>query len=89
CDVVGTMPRVKVVVTPDGGMGAVSSFSCNAGSAQTTPFVAGSYMVAVSITTFNGSTMTVGTATPLTGQVIVAPNGLTDLATITIPITAL
>jgi cysteine-rich repeat protein len=89
CADVGTMPRVKVGLTPDMGTSSVTTFSCDVGSAATSAVLAGSYMVAVSITTFNGSTMTIGTATPLTGQVIVAPNGLTDLATITIPITAL
>ena len=90
CDDVGMMPRVKAVLTPDGGMGAVSSFSCGAGMATTTARVAGSYMVAISVTTFDGMTTTTqGTALPLTGQMLVAPNGLTDLGTITIPITAL
>jgi cysteine-rich repeat protein len=87
CADVGTMPRVKVLLT--GASSVSSTFSCDTGSAMTSAVLAGSYMVAVSITIFNGTTMTVGTATPLTGQVIVAPNGLTDLATITIPITAL
>ncbi|MEO8844965.1 MAG: DUF4215 domain-containing protein [Kofleriaceae bacterium] len=90
CADLGTMPRIKVGITPDaGGATAASSFSCDAGSATTAAVLAGSYMVAVSATTFDTSTTTVGTAAPLTGQVIVAPNGLTDLAIITIPITAL
>jgi cysteine-rich repeat protein len=90
CADLGTMPRVKVLLTPDaGGLAGSSTFSCDAGSATTSAVLAGSYMVAVSATIFMGTTMTVGTATPLTGQVIVAPNGLTDLATITIPIAAL
>jgi len=90
CADVGTMPRVKALLTPDaGGAAGSTSFSCDTGAGTTAAVLAGSYTVAVSITIFNGGTMTIGTATPLTGQVIVAPNGLTDLMTITIPIAAL
>ena len=87
-DLGGTMPRVKVGLSVGPTSGS-STFACESGSAMTSAALAGSYTVAVSATIFSGGTMTVGTATPLTGQVIVAPNGLTDLATITIPITAL
>ena len=87
-DLGGMMPRVKVGLSV-GPTSASSTFACESGSATTSAALAGSYTVAVSATIFSGGTMTVGTATPLTGQVIVAPNGLTDLGTITIPIAAL
>lgn len=88
CADVGTLPRVKVGLTPDaGGAAGFSTFACDSGSATTSAVLAGSYMVAISITILNGGT--IGSATPLTGQIIVAPNGLTDLGTITIPIAAL
>lgn len=89
-DLGSMMPRVKVGLTPDAGGAAVSSsFACDTGSGMTSAVLAGSYMVEVSATIFNAGTIPVGTATPLTGQIIVAPNGLTDLGTITIPIAAL
>ena len=49
--------------------------------------VAGTYTVTVSIS--NNVFTTKGVAAVLTGQVIVAPNGVTDLGTISIPVTAL
>jgi cysteine-rich repeat protein len=87
CADVGVTPRVKVLITPDGGMGSSSTFSCSANMAVTAPFVAGSFMVTVSI--LNDTFMNAGAAPTLTGQTIVAPNGVTDLATVTIPIAAL
>jgi cysteine-rich repeat protein len=87
CSDVSSMPHVKVLVTPDGGMGSSSLLSCANGMATTGAFVAGAYTVTVSI--LNDSFQNVGSAAPLTAQMIVAPNGLTDLGTVTIPVSTL
>ena len=62
-------------------------FTCADGAGVTAALLAGSYVV--SISALNIGNQAVGTAPVLTNRVIQAPNKLTDLGTITIPIDGL
>jgi cysteine-rich repeat protein len=64
-----------------------AQFSCDAGSAITGAVVAGTYTVSIAV--LNNLFSNQGTAPDLTNQVIMAPDGLTDLGTVKIPVTGL
>ncbi len=88
CDDVDAMARVRVSVTnADTSVSSNTQFTCSAGSALTAAFVAGTYTVSTAVLDHLFSNQ--GNAPDLTGQVIVAPDGLTDLGTIVIPVAAL
>jgi cysteine-rich repeat protein len=89
CDAVSPMSRVKVLAAnADPNVPAAStSFPCDGGSTVTSAFIAGTYSVTVSALTNTFATR--GSAPALTGQVVTAPDGITDLGTVTIPITGL
>lgn len=89
CDAVSPMSRIKVLAAnADPSVPAAStSFPCAGGTTVTSAFVAGTYSVIVSALTNTFATR--GSAPGLTGQVITAPEGITDLGTVTIPIIGL
>ena len=62
-------------------------FNCADGSGVTSVFLAGTYTV--SIDAVNTALQSIGTAAPLTNKTITAPNHVTDLGTVTIPIDGL
>jgi hypothetical protein len=62
-------------------------FDCADGTGVTGGFVAGTYTV--STDAINTANQSIGTGPTLTNKVIQAPNKVTDLGTVTIPITAL
>jgi len=62
-------------------------FTCADGTGITAGFLAATYTV--SIDALNTANQAIGTAPTLTNKVILAPNKVTDLGTVTIPITAL
>jgi hypothetical protein len=65
---------------------STDQFTCDDGSGVTSGLVAGTYTVSVDAFTTAGA---VGTAPTLTNQTITAPNNVTSLGTITIPITGM
>jgi len=85
CTAVDTMARVRVSVT--GPQAGNTQFQCANGMAITGAFIAGTYTVSVAV--LNNVFSNQGQAPDLTNQVIVAPDGLTDLGTVTIPVAAL
>lgn len=60
-------------------------FTCSHGGALTAPLLGGSY--AISLGALNAAEQAVGTSPPLVARTIVAPNKVTDLGLVTIPIT--
>ncbi|MFT3693923.1 MAG: DUF4215 domain-containing protein [Kofleriaceae bacterium] len=89
CDAVSAMAHIGISGAPDGNMSMATTTGalCSAGMTVTDPFVAASYTITLSVK--NDTFSTVGTATPLTGQVLTAPNGVLDLGTVTIPVSTL
>jgi cysteine-rich repeat protein len=68
-------------------MASEEQFDCNWMGTLTAPLLAGSYTVSVSA--LNAAQQAVGTAPPLVERVIAAPNKITDLGLVTVPITGL
>ncbi|MEO8549422.1 MAG: hypothetical protein ABI678_05600 [Kofleriaceae bacterium] len=88
CTDVDTMAKVRVLITNmDTSISKNAQFACSAGMALTPAVVAGTYTVSVAV--LNNVFANQGQAADLTGQLIVAPDGLTDLAIVTIPVAAL
>ncbi len=88
CSAVSDMSRIKVLASnPDPSLSASTSFPCDGGSTVTSAFIAGTYTVTISALTNLFANK--GSAPALTGQVVTAPDGLTDLGTVTIPISGL
>jgi cysteine-rich repeat protein len=86
CTAVGTMTHVRAAMTNTSTMvTGNSSFQCAAGSGITGALVAGTYTVSIAV--LNDAFHDTGDAPDLTGQVIMAPDGLTDLGTVKIPVT--
>jgi cysteine-rich repeat protein len=86
CAQVNGIAGVELVVTvTNGTQGTTDMFSCEDGHGVTGVFRAGSYTV--SADAFDGSNASIGTAPTLTNKLIQGPNKVTDLGTITIPIT--
>ncbi len=82
CDDIGVSPHIKLVGKLNDGVGTQSGAVCSDGMAVTSPFVAGTYTVTVSVQ--DDAFHTVGSAPDLTNQVLTAPNGVLDLGTVTI-----
>lgn len=88
CATVDTMARVRVLMTNTTTMIAKSSqLPCAAGSGITSTVVAGTYTLSIGV--LNNVFQDQGDAPDLTGQVITAPDGLTDIGTVKIPVTGL
>lgn len=88
CTDVDTMAKVRVLITNmDTSTTKNVQFTCATGMGITPAVVAGTYTVSVAV--LNNAFANQGQAADLTGQLIVAPDGLTDLATVTIPVAAL
>ncbi len=89
CDAVSAMSRIKVLAAnADTSVPAAStSFPCDGGSTVTSAFIAGTYTVTVSAVT--NALVNKGSAPAVTGVVITAPDGVTDLGLVTIPIAGL
>ena len=66
---------------------ASDQFNCEDGSGITSGFLAGTYTV--SVAALNAQDQAIGTAPALTNKTIQAPNKVTNLGTVTIPITGL
>lgn len=63
-----------------------SEIPCDRGRGYTLPYLAGSYTVSLEAVDENGQTR--GLSDTLNGQVVTAPNGITDLGTIAISLSA-
>jgi len=78
-------PSVELIATLTGTSQATSDiFDCSDGAGVTAVIPVGTYTVSVSA--LNASSQSIGTAPELTNQPIQAPNKVTNLGTITIPI---
>jgi hypothetical protein len=83
--VTGSSSGIESVVTvTNGSMMKTDQFTCEDGEGVTAGFPAGSYTVSVDAFTSAGS---IGTAPTLANKMIQPQNAVTDLGTITIPIT--
>ena len=79
---------VELIATVTGGSTAFTDiYDCTDGSGVTAALAAGSYTV--SISALNVANASIGTAPALVNQVIQAPNRVTNLGSVTIPITGL
>jgi len=88
CATVGTQVNVRAAMTNTAtNMTSNSSFSCATGTGVTTAVVAGTYTVGIRL--LKDFVTDVGDAPDLTGQVIMAPDGLSDLGTVKIPVAGL
>lgn len=88
CATIGSMVNVRAAMTNTTTMMVKnSSFSCATGAGLTSPVVAGTYTIGIRL--LKDFVTDVGDAPDLMGQVIVAPDGLTDLGTVKIPVTGL
>jgi|GEM_PF-1169112 len=89
CSAVSDMSRIKVLAAnANTSVPAQStSFPCDGGTTVTSAFIAGTYSVTISALT--SAFANKGSAPALIGQVVTAPDGLTDLGTVTIPINGL
>ena len=83
----GSSSGVEAISTiANSTMAATDQFTCDDGQGVTSGLPAGTYTVSVDAFTSAGA---VGTAPTLNNKVIQAPNVVTDLGTITIPITGM
>jgi cysteine-rich repeat protein len=88
CATIGTTVTVRAALTNTTTMmTSNSSFQCAAGSGVTSAVIAGTYTVSTRL--LKDFVTPEGDAADLTGQVIMAPDGLTDLGTVKIPVTGL
>src|SRR3569623_2943734 len=88
CATVDSMARVRVAMTNTTTMMTKSSqLPCAAGAGITSTVGAGTYTLAIAV--LNNVFQDQGDAPDLTGQVIMAPDGLTDVGTVKIPVTGL
>ena len=88
CSAVASMAKVRVAMTNTTTSATGNSqLSCDGGSGITGAVVAGTYTVSIRL--LDNAFQDKGDAPDLTGQVIMAPDGLTDLGTIKIPVTGL
>ncbi|MEP6866482.1 MAG: DUF4215 domain-containing protein [Deltaproteobacteria bacterium] len=88
CTAVDTMAKVRVAMTnTTTSLTKNSQLPCDGGSGITGAVVAGTYTVSIRL--LDNAFQDKGDAPDLTGQVIVAPDGLTDLGTVKIPVAGL
>lgn len=88
CTAVDTMAHVRLAMTnATTSATGNAQLSCAAGSGITGAIVAGTYTVSIAV--LNNAYMNEGSLPDLTGQVITAPDGLTDLGTVKIPVAGL
>ncbi|HTL37455.1 MAG TPA: hypothetical protein VL326_30180 [Kofleriaceae bacterium] len=87
CAQAGATGAIEIVATDvNNSTNANTDFyTCDDGTAVTDPFLAGTYTVSVKATDSNDAV--VGSAATLTNKVIQSPNLVTNLGTVTIPIT--
>ena len=88
CTAIDTMAKVRVAMTnTTTSLTKNSQLPCDNGSGITGAVVAGTYTVSIRL--LDNAFQDKGDAPDLTGQVIMAPDGLTDLGSVKIPVTGL
>jgi hypothetical protein len=88
CTTVDAMAKVRVAMTnTTTSLTGNSQLACDIGSGITGAVVAGTYTVSIRL--LDHVFADKGDAPDLTGKVIMAPDGLTDLGTVKIPVAGL